>query len=540
MTNNDLLSFGLMNSMKSDNILLNMMLVILIPIIMRFMNDMLLNNISLNINAEYIYGWKYERYFKYTFKSNRHCDTLDEPPSSKAKNQTFNIQKMIMMYISKFHAKRIEKSESEYCSIELFDNDDIGYYNKNKNRNKTHTEILTNVSEKYWFNITDTLKFKWSKNKIPVSDYIEPETEIVYYFKSKLSIKDIDDFIEKVECWYKAYVNEQNSDTSRYSFNMKSREYNTVDMNSISKSLDIPMQFYKNKLTDEKDFSNIFIPNKDKLIKYIDDFENSKGKFSIVGFPKQLSILLYGVPGTGKTSLIKAISKMIKRNIVNIDLSRVTTISDFDKIMYDCTFRINGQDINYDYDKIIYVIEDIDRMESSVVLNNQDDNLTDNEYDNEHQQSSSISDITNIVDNLINTKLVDNKIRSRDNIKKNKLINNNDKLTLAYLLQVFDGVVESPDRMIIITTNHPDKLDKTLMRPGRINMKLKLDYIKFKEAREMISHFVPNDIFTNDQLELLKSIINKNNISPAIIQQYCVEYDTLDDILHNFYNKYSK
>ena len=42
------------------------------------------------------------------------------------------------------------------------------------------------------------------------------------------------------------------------------------------------------------------------------------------------------------------------------------------------------------------------------------------------------------------------------------------KLTLASLLEVLDGVMEMDDRMLIITTNYPEKLDKALIRAGTI------------------------------------------------------------------------
>merc|ERR1712211_60304 len=47
------------------------------------------------------------------------------------------------------------------------------------------------------------------------------------------------------------------------------------------------------------------------------------------------------------------------------------------------------------------------------------------------------------------------------------------KLTLATLLEVLDGVMEMDGRMLIITTNYPERLDKALIRPGRIDMKVK-------------------------------------------------------------------
>ena len=43
---------------------------------------------------------------------------------------------------------------------------------------------------------------------------------------------------------------------------------------------------------------------------------------------------------------------------------------------------------------------------------------------------------------------------------------NKNKLTLATLLEVLDGVMEMEGRMLVITTNYPEKLDKALIRPG--------------------------------------------------------------------------
>lgn len=37
------------------------------------------------------------------------------------------------------------------------------------------------------------------------------------------------------------------------------------------------------------------------------------------------------------------------------------------------------------------------------------------------------------------------------------------------LLNVLDGVVDTPNRILVMTTNHPEKLDPALIRPGRID-----------------------------------------------------------------------
>merc|ERR1719410_800686 len=52
-----------------------------------------------------------------------------------------------------------------------------------------------------------------------------------------------------------------------------------------------------------------------------------------------------------------------------------------------------------------------------------------------------------------------------------------DPLNLSGLLNVLDGVVDTPGRILIMTSNHPEKLDPALIRPGRIDKKLMLGYM---------------------------------------------------------------
>ena len=43
------------------------------------------------------------------------------------------------------------------------------------------------------------------------------------------------------------------------------------------------------------------------------------------------------------------------------------------------------------------------------------------------------------------------------------------KLTLSHILNILDGILETPGRIFIMTSNYPEKLDKALIRPGRID-----------------------------------------------------------------------
>merc|ERR1719240_803592 len=77
-----------------------------------------------------------------------------------------------------------------------------------------------------------------------------------------------------------------------------------------------------------------------------------------------------------------------------------------------------------------------------------------------------------------------------------------DKLDLSGVLNVLDGVVDSPSRIIIMTSNHPEKLDPALIRPGRINLKLYLGFIELPEACEMIALYFGGQITTAERRDL--------------------------------------
>jgi hypothetical protein len=67
-------------------------------------------------------------------------------------------------------------------------------------------------------------------------------------------------------------------------------------------------------------------------------------------------------------------------------------------------------------------------------------------------------------------------------LKDYKKSSANDKLDLAGLLNVLDGVVDCPGRLLVLTTNHPEKMDRALIRPGRVDKMIHLGYIQPAQA----------------------------------------------------------
>jgi chaperone BCS1 len=53
--------------------------------------------------------------------------------------------------------------------------------------------------------------------------------------------------------------------------------------------------------------------------------------------------------------------------------------------------------------------------------------------------------------------------------------NSSGRISLSALLNILDGVASQEGRVLIMTTNHIDKLDEALIRPGRVDMQVKFD-----------------------------------------------------------------
>jgi len=109
---------------------------------------------------------------------------------------------------------------------------------------------------------------------------------------------------------------------------------------------------------------------------------------------------------------------------------------------------------------------------------------------------------------------------------------NKDKLDLAGLLNVLDGVVDTPDRIVIMTTNHPEKLDAALIRPGRIDKKIYLGYLTYENALQMIHHYfglTENEMEGKHKEMIMKVFEEHKSITPAVFEQYCSEHDDIKD-----------
>merc|ERR1712151_121551 len=93
-----------------------------------------------------------------------------------------------------------------------------------------------------------------------------------------------------------------------------------------------------------------------------------------------------------------------------------------------------------------------------------------------------------------------------------------DDLNLAGLLNVLDGVVDSPGRIVVMTTNYPDKLDPALIRPGRINKRIHLGFVHGGSVCQMAEHYMQVTL-TDIERARLEGSVSKLSITPAQVEQ---------------------
>ncbi len=240
-----------------------------------------------------------------------------------------------------------------------------------------------------------------------------------------------------------------------------------------------------------KNLTNIYGENFQVVRKRVEFFMNNEDWYKKKGIPYTLGILIHGPPGSGKTSCIKAIANSTKRHIVNITLSENTTKTQLQNLFYNNELIINNtnsqEKLNIPCDKRIYVIEDIDCL-SDVVLDRkikQEQERKKEEEEKERQRVKYGSD-------PFGSKTLE---QGQSSLSEDA----DEKLNLSFLLNLFDGVLETPGRILIMSSNYPERIDKALIRPGRVDLNMCFGYCSKETIKQIINFIyeIPLDEISN-------------------------------------------
>jgi len=226
----------------------------------------------------------------------------------------------------------------------------------------------------------------------------------------------------------------------------------------------------------KRSFDTLSLPQKTRacLLNHVRAFISQKAWYLANGIPYRTGILLQGPPGTGKTSLITSICSEFNKGAYILDLSVHTDIT-----LKEALSKIPAGDI--------VVIEDIDthfskRPETPTVLVNDDGN-------DEDEAKVPV-------------------------------------ITLGGILNALDGIACGTDRMVFATTNHPEKLDPALIREGRFDLKLTIDYMTDETLQDYMGRLYPD--FSKEELKMwavkpgippckVQHLVFENRQEPAIV-----------------------
>lgn len=181
------------------------------------------------------------------------------------------------------------------------------------------------------------------------------------------------------------------------------------------------------------------------------------------GLPYKRGYLLFGPPGTGKTSLIKAIANEYELPMFIIDLNMIQNNNQLCQSIFEIH---NLVALNQKY---LLVFEDVDRCSFFKKL----------KYGHENEKS----------------------------------------ITEDCFLNIIDGVDESHGRIVIFTCNTISVITqlKALMRPGRIDQIIKIDYCNLDQVIKMMQFYFEDEISIMDDFQLLT--FNDISLSPAVVTQ---------------------
>ncbi|KAI1319520.1 hypothetical protein EDD11_003790 [Mortierella claussenii] len=186
---------------------------------------------------------------------------------------------------------------------------------------------------------------------------------------------------------------------------------------------------------------------KNYIVKDAKEFFASESWYSERGLPFRRGLLLYGTPGTGKTSFIHALAGELGLNIYVVNLSSKNLSDDtLSELVSDTPSRC------------LLLIEDVD---AAFVQRESKDAAT--------------------------------------------------GITFSGLLNSVDGVSAQEGRMLCMTTNHLGRLDEALIRPGRVDVRVRFGKATQSQAKELFIKFFPQPATTFSAEPALKPSLSDSS-----------------------------
>jgi chaperone BCS1 len=99
--------------------------------------------------------------------------------------------------------------------------------------------------------------------------------------------------------------------------------------------------------------------------------------------------------------------------------------------------------------------------------------------------------------------------------------NRESNITFSGLINAIDGVASQEGRILILTSNHVEKLDPALLRPGRCDVKILFDRASREQLRAMYMRFFPG---REDRAARFADSLPARGLSLAQVQNHLVSH----------------
>ncbi|OCK75753.1 P-loop containing nucleoside triphosphate hydrolase protein [Lepidopterella palustris CBS 459.81] len=234
---------------------------------------------------------------------------------------------------------------------------------------------------------------------------------------------------------------------------------------------------------------------KAKIVADINEYlhPSSPRWYATRGIPYRRGYLFHGPPGTGKTSLSFALAGIFGLDIFCISLLEPTlTESDLNRLFNNLPRRC------------IVLLEDIDT--AGLLRDEKSDKKDDDEEvsieKRKNAQDFSVAELAKAI------KTVGHKEKNSDELKQG--------VSLSGLLNAIDGVATHEGRVLVMTTNHPEKLDDALIRPGRVDMQVEFTLATRDQIRNIFIRMYSNE---NDKPVKQRSSTSKSSLCNGTAKQ---------------------
>ena len=216
--------------------------------------------------------------------------------------------------------------------------------------------------------------------------------------------------------------------------------------------------WYRTATIKKKDLKTVVINAKlkEEILKTIEDFNSDPEWYYSRGIPYKETFIFHGKPGTGKTSLIRALSSHFSRNVYQLDIS----------LMSGSSFTRAIQSVPAGS---FVLIEDFDS--ASAVKKRADD-------PGEKTKEMVVGAVSS------------GAMVPSSNFEK--MLQEENSANMSQILNTLDGIVSLDNLLIFLSTNKLHEIDPAIIRKGRVDHIYELKYLEDAEIREYAALMYPD------------------------------------------------